>query len=285
MRLGIRFALASARSVIFPIIVALSSTLIPTQAGANFRPPPVADVNTLYEIGIGYLQQRRYRDAEPYLEQLINHPDFSRFQFQYAIQIRSGYETTLLHQGKNLQTKASLEDTLELIRAANKRDSFEQAYTLLNYGEVHFRIHENDEAVALTKQSIQVASGLGAQYGQFVQFAEGNVRQFTNEQWHSGKLPMDLSDFFSQCESLSAAQAFTFARDKMDAYLEVGKDYLAQGVMADIFQTAVVAGLARKMGSNQQRTVFIPNENLLSDWCVVIHQDGVIQNAVISSDD
>jgi len=96
--------------------------------------------------------------------------------------------------------------------------------------------------------------------------------------------PIDMSHFFTKCENIKKGSAMAEARQHFSAELEVGKDYFPVGVMKDIFATALPVGIDRKAVENFKRTVFIPDANHSSDWCIVFEESGYVKMTMVSSD-
>ena len=241
-------------------------------------------LSAVYARGAEYLSARRFNDAEKQLSGVLNREDAIALSLANRIIFYSVYEASLMHQGKSLEVKNLIDEKLELLRENDAYPSFAYATSLLNYAEAQYRLGDPESAIQTTRNSISMLEKLPRVDERVIAFAAANIDQFDNQPWQTVSIPLDLSEFFNRCEYLNNGDHITQVRRAFAEHIEVGKDFQVSGHMAEIFASALPIGVDRNIGESKIRTVFIPDLEHQSDWCIVYHRDDKVTNVIVSYD-
>ena len=117
---------------------------------------------------------------------------------------------------------------------------------------------------------------------EYLELAQKNREKYGNGgAFSDSNLPVDLSEFYTRCESIIPGEDEDSVTMKMGAFSELGVDYKPEGFWAAMFEIAVMGpdGDARE-GKNYRR-IFLPSadESLRQELCVVDQRSGIVTSA------
>jgi len=193
-------------------------------------------------------------------------------------------EASLMVQEKYADFNLLADDKIELLEQNGMKPSGDYAIILMNKAEALYSLGDKRQAIELAEASYDMLTSLPSAEPRAIAHAKANVLQFKSNRPSDQVMPIDMSSFFTKCENLKKGSTMGDVRQSFSSELEVGKDYLPKGVMKEIFATALPSGTNRKTVENFERTVFIPDANHTSDWCIVYEGNGEVKMTIVSAD-
>lgn len=160
------------------------------------------------------------------------------------------------------------------------RDSPEYSAGLAGVAEAEYRSGNIEPAIATAHLAIDGLKRLDPE-SEYLKLAHTNVDKYRSGPFDPLTLPLDLSKFYSRCESIKPGDnEFTVDR-AMTEFIELDVDYKPEGFWGAMFEIASQGpdGQARK-GENHRR-IFLPasDESVRQEICVVDQRSGTVVNA------
>lgn len=235
------------------------------------------DIEATFKKGVIYFQANRYNDSENELTTLVNHLEKNRNvdlpAYYYAILYLA------LSKSEQGKTDGVSELFLKRIQIGKKQfgpNSLDTANNLMSLAETMFREGRSEEALKLLDQVETIYKEIEPAPVQGIEFLAKNRMEYTSGPFDKEKLPFDLSDFYSSCESIVVSKPFEHARSRMRSFVEVGVNYKPEGMWADIFNSANLLNIG-SLPKYESRHIFIPKPHvsMRDEWCVVFVNRGL----------
>jgi len=241
-------------------------------------------LNEYASDGYKLITAKRFSNAEIPLRKAVEHRDASRLSMQTKLQLTGLLESSLMYQNKYKEVHEVLSGKLDIMEASGMKPSFDYATSMLNVAESLFYMGQKRKAIETTQSSIAMMKSLPKVNTQVIAFAEANIAQYKANRVQAEPIYKDLSEFFTLCESISAGTPIRKVQQMFSNNLEVGRNYAPKGIMSEIFATAIPAGFNKDSFGNMQRTIFIPDANHASDWCIVYKEDDRVKLTIVAPD-
>lgn len=271
------------RIIKLPLAVLVLSTtiLVNSQATAGTNAPSITDNANL---GYKLLNQKRFANAEIPLRNAVADKVFEKVGLQGRMQVIGMLEYSLMAQGKYSAYESLIDGKLALLDKNSLNPSPAYGIDLMNKAEALYNLNRKSEAVAVAEKSYLMLKSLPSAKPDAVAHAKSNLAQFKANRPSEPIFPQDLSHFFTTCESIKKGTTMQRARHYFSDELEVGRGYQPTGVMKEIFASALPPGIDKASVEGLDRTVFIPDANHQSDWCIVFGENERVSMTVVSAD-
>ena len=267
------------RFIVYTVFLVASFT-----ANDVFAKNPDKSLAEYANSGYQLLTAKRFSNAEVVLRQAVSHKDMQGLSNKSQLQLLGFLEASLMYQNKYPEMHKLLNKKFAVMDASGMKPSFDYATTMLNSAESLYYMGQKSEAIETTQASITMMRSLPKVNQQVIAFAESNIAQYQANQVEIKPLMKDLSQFFTQCENLTAGTPMSDVRQAFSNNLEVGRDYFPKGILTDVFATAIPAGVDKDALKNVERRVFIPDAAHASDWCIVYKDNNTVKTTIVAPD-
>ncbi len=183
--------------------------------------------------------------------------------------------------GQHAATLELMNERLSIAKEMFGEKSEEYSSILAAVAEAHFRNGDTETAKSVITLAIQGLEKNAQEDSDYLGLARINLEKYSNGNFDEASLPVDLSEFYSRCESIIPGESEDSVSLKMSSFLELGVDYQPQDFWAAMFEIAAMGpdGTARE--GNNYRRIFIPGdaETVRADVCVVDQHSGIVVSA------
>ncbi len=232
--------------------------------------------------GANLFHQQRYQDAvdvfDPIYQELISAKTRDLQRLSTVLNFLAQSKSFL---GENKETLELMQHRLSIASELYGEQSEEYFSVLAAVAEARYRY---GDVVGARETVSNAIDGLGVSANkdsEYLELAQQNLAKYTSGQFSSSELPVDLSQFYTRCESIVPGESEDSVSLKMGGFAELGVDYKPEGFWAAMFEIAVMGpdGDARE-GDNFRR-IFLPgtDEALRQEICVVDQRSGVVTSA------
>ncbi len=253
-------------------------------ANGVFASSTEKSLNEYANHGYQLLIAKRFSNAEAVLRQAVEHRDTKDLSSQSRLKLIGLLESSLMYQNKYTEMHEVLSGKFTMMEASGMKPSFEYATSMLNAAESLYYMGQKQDAIETTQASIAMMQSLPAVNRQAIEFAETNIKQYQANRVKNDPVMKDLSHFFTQCENITAGTTMANVQQAFSNNLEVGINYFPKGVMTEVFANATPVGIDRDALKNVERSIFIPDAEHASDWCIVYKDGNTATLAVIAPD-
>lgn len=183
--------------------------------------------------------------------------------------------------GQHAETLELMKERLSIAKQMFGEQSEEYSSVMAALAEARYR----DGDTAGARKTILVAiEGLeknAAEDSEYLKLARINLEKYENRQFDDADLPVDLSEFYSRCESIIPGENEDSVSMKMGSFVELGIDYHPEDFWAAMFEIAAMGPDGDAREGNNYRRIFIPGteEVLRVEVCVVDQRSGIVINA------
>ena len=98
-----------------------------------------------------------------------------------------------------------------------------------------------------------------------------------------GDLPLDLSEFYTDCESIDRAMPINKMHALMKDYQLVGTDYKPSYKQAQYFKNAYLKNARESSKDRRNRLIYIPDKEHQEDWCVIYPENRIVDRVIVSA--
>ena len=226
--------------------------------------------------------QKRYKDSVEAFE-----PIYKDLQAQEPRNLKNiSNVLNFLAQGKSFlglhgETLELMKERLSIADQMFGEQSEEYSSVMAALAEARYRDGDTAGARKTILVAIEGLEANAAKDSDYLQLARINLEKYENGPFDNSDLPVDLSEFYSRCESIIPGENENSVSMKMGSFVELGIDYEPEDFWAAMFEIAAKGpdGTARE--GNNYRRIFIPGteEALRVEVCVVDQRSGIVINA------
>lgn len=240
-----------------------------------------SNANELLDEGIELYDAQRFENAADVLSELINDRAFRRLDgLERELALR--YLTySLSNQDK---TKESIKYTKKLlVNSKNEYGKHSENYVdvLLLIAKLQYRLGKERDAIKTVQEMESILERLGDGYHQELADTRGMASQIRKKEWNNERLPKDLSEFYTLCESIENGDKIPSTARLMNDYVLIGKDFKPPHKLSYVFKTTYVKQARENSTDRKNRLIFVPDIKHLDDWCVV-YPDGTLVDRAFS---
>lgn len=243
-----------------------------------------ADFELLVNLrqGAQMYHKKRFADAEVLFDKvyrsLKNDPDRDEERYTQLLDFLAQSKSL---QGKNAVVVPLMEERLAISTKIHGEGSDKLSPMLAGIAEAYYRDDQRDNAIATVKMAIDGLKRL-EDSSDYLKLAENNLERYVGGPFTEDELPMDLSEFYTHCESIERGDLPSVVSSKMSGFSEVGVDYKPEGFWASMFTVATLGRDGSARTGNKYRRIFIPasdREEVRADVCVVDQLSGIVVSA------
>lgn len=246
-----------------PIVFAIAATSLSTNTFA------VSDVNDQLDDGIDLYDDQRYKNSAETLQKLVVAREFRKLDATEKALAITYLMYSLMDQDKPVAAMRYADRLVDVAAAGFGRTSEQYVDALLTKAGAQYRSGKDRDAVRSVQKTITVLERMGDEYSSVLTDVQSIPRQIRQKTWDKENLLKDLSDFYTQCETIKEGDALTKVSRVMQKYALIGKDYKPSGREKRRFKETYIKKARERSEDRANRLIYIPDEDHLDDWCVV----------------
>jgi len=232
--------------------------------------------------GAALFHKARFSDAEVFFEQLYvlqkDEQPLKLHRFSTTLNFLAQSKSFL---GKNEEALQLMQERLAVAEKIFGSTSPELGPFQSGLAEAYFRNYMTDDALALLPSAIANMQKLGSEHAQHLALAVANMERYQTTTYDPTNLPVDLSEFYSFCESIIRGDSEFAVDKKMDKFVELNVDFNPTGYWETLFEIAANGRDGNARSGENYRRIFLPaqDESMRKEVCVVDQQSGVVISA------
>ncbi len=232
--------------------------------------------------GANLFHAKRFADAEAVFERLYEQISEKEIDDLHRLSTLVNFlAQTKSFQGKNSEAIVLQHRRLEISQRIYGKSSPELGPVLSGLAEVYFRLGNRELAIANATAALAGLQRLGSEHENHVELVSENLTRYKDGHFDQDNLPEDLSEFYSQCESILAGDNEFAVDSKMGQFVELDVDFNPDGMWGALFSIAAKGRDGEARSGNNHRRIFLPSadESMHSEVCVVDQRSGVVTSA------
>ena len=232
-----------------------------------------SDSSERLEYGFDLFDDRRYKNAETALLELASSSAFRRLDFSQRSLAYAHIAYSKINRGKERESLAYIDKALAL----TEREFGERSLLYLDHlktkAKALYWADKRRDAVRTGRTMLKILERMGEDYRDEHAQVRSFVALMQKVELEEGELPVDLSDFYTDCESIEELDYLTKAHSRMNEHLLVGSDYKPSRKQAQFFKNTYLKNVRESSNDRKTRQIYVPDTQYLNDWCV-IYPDG-----------
>ena len=258
------------------------SSIISTGFSANLLADDIFKQLIDMRHGAALFHKARFSDAEEFFEQLYlvqkDEQPVKLHRFSTTLNFLAQSKSFL---GKSEEALKLMQERLAVARKIYGDTSPELGPFQSGLAEAYFRNYMSEDALTLLPIAIANMEKLGDEHAQHLALAAANVERYKTTTYDPTNLPVDLSEFYSFCESIIRGDTEFAVDKKMDKFVEFNVDFNPTGYWATLFEIAANGRDGNARSGENHRRIFLPtqDESMRKEVCVVDQQSGVVISA------
>lgn len=258
------------------MVLVLSAVSAPLHAYGN--------PNDTLDESIDLYESNRFKNASDSLEKLVKSRVFRKLDSLEKSLALSYLIDSKLMQGK---ARAAMAHTGSLLKVSKSGfGELSEEYVDAHYIKAKVQYHMGDErdSSRTLETMVNILDRMGDDYRKSVQEARKLASRVKSNEWDQEELIKDLSEFYSECESIEDGVRMTIASGAMSEFLLVGSEYKPKGRIKRWYKNTYLKHARENMTDRANRIIYIPDTENLDHWCVVYPGErGLVDRAVTSS--
>lgn len=242
-----------------------------------------SDPTAVLDYGLDLFDDKRYQNAEDALRKLERMTSFRRLDNSQQSLVYSHIAYSKINRG---QEKDSLPYIDKAMRST-KREFGEQSLRYLQHMETKaialYWADQRRKAARVGEDMLYILERMGDDYRSEQREVRRMIAAMRKVELEEGELPLDLSDFYSDCESIDRSMSLSKMRAVMNEHQLVGSDFKPDYKQAQYFKNAYLKNARESSKDRRNRLIYIPDEDHQEDWCVIYPEDRQVDRVILSA--
>jgi len=251
---------------------------ISTPSHADMRDPTV-----ILDLGLDLFEDKRFQNSETVLLGLTSTSAFRRLDNSQRSLAFAHIAYSKINRGKE---KSSLQ-YIEKAMAATKREFGKRSLRYLNHMETKaFALYWADDrrsATRIGEDMLDILERMGDDYRKEQKEVRSMISQMQKVELEEGDLPLDLSEFYTACESIKQGGFLSKAHSIMSSYKLIFTDIKPEYKKAQYFKNTYLKNARESSKDRRNRLIYVPDDKHLNDWCVIYPQSSHVTKVIISA--
>lgn len=261
-------------------VIFLCTFLPATSYGQHNNPTDSLD------YGLDLYEDQRYKNAEKALLELVSSSAFRKLDSSQRSLVYSHIAYSKINRGKEKESLPYIEKAM----AASKREFGERSLRYLHHMRTKaiaiYWTNDRRKAARVGKNMIKILERMGDDYRSEQADVRRMVTMMERSNMEEIEIPVDLSDFYTDCESINSMSYLASLDSTMHAYKLIGKDIKPKYKKAQYFKNAYLKNVRESSKERKSRLIFVPDDEHMDDWCVIYPQGNrVARIAIATSED
>ena len=231
------------------------------------------DSSERLEYGFDLFDDHRFKNAETALLELASSSAFRRLDYSQRSLAYAHIAYSKINRGKERESLAYIDKALALTEIEFGERSLLYLDHLETKAKALYWADKRRNAVRTGRTMLKILERMGEDYRDEHAQVRSFVSLMQKVELEEGELPVDLSDFYTDCESIEELDYLTKAHSRMNEHLLVGSDYKPSHKQAQYFKNTYLKNVRESSNDRRTRQIYVPDTQHLKDWCV-IYPDG-----------
>ena len=260
----------------FCVAVFISLSLPTTSFGSRIDPSSSLD------HGLDLFEDRRYKNAETALMSLLEYSTFKQLDSSQRTMLYAHIAYSKINRGKEKESLMYIDKAL----AQTKREFGERSMPYLDHLKTKalalYWADQRQKAVRIGEKIITTLERMDGDYRDEMQAFRYMVSSMQKINLEEGELPVDLSDFYTDCESITSNNYLAKVDSIMNDYLLIGRDFRPDRKQSQYFKNTYIKHARESSKDRRSRIIFVPDDQHLEDWCVIYPDKNMVGRVAIS---
>jgi len=235
------------------------------------------------DYGLDLFDDNRYRNAEIALLSLLRDSSFRRLDGSQRTLVYSHIAYSMINRGKE---RASIQ-YIDKALAQTKREFGEKSLPYIGHlrtkALAYYWSDDRRKAVRIGESMIDTLERMDGDYRDELYRIRAMVSNMRKVNLEEGELPVDLSDFYTACESIENETYLARVDSIMSDYKQIGRDIKPDYKKARYFKNTYLKNARESSRDRKTRIIYVPDADHLDDWCVVYPDSKHIDRVIISA--
>jgi len=245
---------------------------------------PITDPVSAMDAGLDLFDDRRYLNAEEALLELTASSTFRRLDSAQQAIVFSHIAYSKMNRGKDYDSVRYIDEALK----QSKREFGERSLNYLNHMETKavalYWSNKQREATRVAREMESILDRMGRDdYAKEIANVQSMISKLSRVNQRELELPTDLSEFYTDCESIQPDTSLAKANGIMSDYLLVGEDYKPNYKLSQYFKNTHILKARESSSDRRNRIIYIFDEEHLEDWCVVYRNGKMVDRIAIAT--
>lgn len=241
------------------------------------------DPTALLDHGLDLFDDHRFQNAEEALLKLERMTTFRRLDRSQQTLVYSHISYSMINRGKERDSLPYIDKALRTTKLEFGERSLRYLDHLQTKAIALYWADQRRKAVRVGEDMLHILERMGEDYRSEQRDVRHLIANMRKVELEEGDLPLDLSDFYSDCESIDQAMPLSTMRALMNDYQLVGSDFKPNYKQAQYFKTAYLKNARESSTDRRNRLIYIPDEDHQDDWCVIYPQDRQVDRVILSA--
>ena len=233
----------------------------------------VSDPTESLDKGLDQFEDHRYKNAENTLLELAGDSAFRRLDYSQRSLVYSHIAYSKINRGKELESIPYLDKALSVTRRESGERSMPYLDHMRSKSIALYWADKRRDAIRVGENMLGILERMGDDYRDEHAQVRRLITRMKKIDLEEGELPEDLSDFYTDCESIEKLDSLTRVNSIMNDYLLVGTDFTPGYKQASYFKNAYLKHARESSQDRRTRIIYVPDKQHLDFWCV-IYPDG-----------
>ena len=270
--IGIR---TGSRTAVFTVLLVLITIPFAAHAG---RLDPTASL----DHGLDLYDDKRYENAETALMELLKSSAFRRLDSSQQALAYSHIAYSKINRGKEKESLMYIDKAL----AQTKREFGERSMRYIDHLKTKalalYWADQRHKAVRIGEKILTILERMDGDYRDEKRAFRYMISNMQKVNLEEGDLPVDLSDFYTDCESITSANYLAKVDSIMNDYQLIGRDFKPNNKQSQYFKNTYIKHARESSKDRRSRIIFVPDDQHLEDWCVIYPDKNMVGRVVIS---
>lgn len=258
-------------------IIILTCSLPVTVFGSSDNPTRSLD------HGLDLFEDKRFQNAETALLKLLRSSSFRKLDTSQRALVYSHIAYSKINRGKDKESVPFLDKAL----AETKREFGERSIPYLSHLRTKaiavYWSGDKRKAKRIVEKIYHLLNRMEGDYAEEKHNIKLMLADIRKVNLSRGKMPLDLSDFYTDCESIDGEKYLARVDSIMHKYRQVGRDLRPDRKQALYFKNTYIAHARESSTDRKRRIIYIPDDDHLDDWCVIYPDKSHIDRVIISA--
>ena len=264
------------RHITFFVIAFISLSLSTPSFGSRIDPSASLD------YGLDLFEDKRYKNAETALMDMLEYSTFKQLDSSQRTMVYAHIAYSKINRGKEKESLMYIDKAL----AQTKREFGERSMRYIDHLKTKalalYWADQRHKAVRIGEKILTILERMDGDYRDEKRAFRYMISNMQKVNLEEGDLPVDLSDFYTDCESITSTNYLAKVDSIMNDYQLIGRDFKPNNKQSQYFKNTYIKHARESSKDRRSRIIFVPDDQHLEDWCVIYPDKNMVGRVVIS---
>jgi len=237
------------------------------------------------DYGLDLFEDKRFLNAETELLKLLKSSSFRRLDTSQRSLVYSHIAYSKINRGKDKESIPYIEKAL----VETKREFGERSIAYLRHMRTKaialYWTNNERKAKRVAERILDHLDRMEGDYRDEKHYIRQMLVEMRRVNLEREDLPLDLSDFYTDCESINSEKYLSRADSIMHDYQQVGRDLRPDRKQARYFKDTYITHARESSKDRKTRIIYVPDDEHQDDWCVIYPDKSQIDRVIVSASD